>query len=130
MDYKTIILIDDNPTTIFYNKDVASDFSPDAKIVSFEDPKKFIENLKEISTSHEGRILILLDINMPGMSGFELLEYLDEELEDSSNFEIIMVTSSNMKSDMEKATRFSNVIGYMEKPITINKLENTTQGLG
>lgn len=61
--------------------------------------------------------LILLDINMPGMNGWQFLEKL-QELKVAPRAYVIMVTSSIDGYDREVADKYSNVIGFIEKPIT------------
>jgi CheY-like chemotaxis protein len=122
MEYKTIIIVDDNPTTIFYNADVLSDAFPQATILSFEDPSQFLETYKT-RLNQEGQIsLLLLDISMPSLLGFDVLCEIDEEYEAVGHLDVIMVTSSHLKADVEKAQRFGNVKGYIEKPLTEAKL--------
>lgn len=129
MDYAIIVLVDDNPTTIFYNKDVLGDISPESEIVSYEDADTFINDYLTKYQNAGKRILLLLDINMPHKTGYEVLEELEEEAEKFDSIDIIMLTSSNLKSDYEKATRFSNIIGYIEKPLTIEKYNQTINGI-
>lgn len=59
--------------------------------------------------------LVFLDINMPGKSGFELLEQLPE-----INFEVIFVTAHDNYA--LKAFRFS-AIDYLLKPIDVEELK-------
>ncbi len=127
MIYTNIFIIDDNPTTIFYNKDVVLDFSPNSKIYSYQNPIEFINEFSQLVNSSNAQSLILLDINMPEMRGFEMIEELEENNTDFANVDILIVSSSNLKFDQEKASRFSNIIGYIEKPISIEKLNNATQ---
>lgn len=128
-NYDDIILIDDNTTTLFYNKDLINDLAPKSKVHSFDDCIVFLADYKKNLFPINRTILLLLDINMPKLNGYEVLEQLEEENEDITNINVIMVTSSNLKSDIEKSTRFINVIGYIEKPLTKENLINKLNGL-
>ena len=65
--------------------------------------------------------LILLDINMPLMNGFEFLEFLERKGL-SGKSKVAILTSSVRKEDRENALRFNDVIGYIEKPISKEKI--------
>ncbi|MDR6846784.1 response regulator [Flavobacterium granuli] len=68
-------------------------------------------------------MLILLDINMPVMDGWEFAEAfsnLDENLRD--NVVIVMLTSSLNPDDKEKASNFPVISGFQNKILTIEGL--------
>jgi CheY-like chemotaxis protein len=66
--------------------------------------------------------LVLLDINMPEMDGFELLEHMqkDEKLKQTH---VIMCTGSIYDKDMERAKSLG-AAGYITKPIDFSKLKS------
>ena len=59
--------------------------------------------------------VILLDIQLPGMSGYEVAERL-KKMNEVARIPIIAVTSYAMPGDREKAEK-AGCIGYIEKPI-------------
>lgn len=59
--------------------------------------------------------LMLLDINMPKMNGFEVLESLKNDL-DYSSIPIVMLTSSSNEEDIAKSYR-KNAASYIPKPV-------------
>lgn len=61
------------------------------------------------------RLVILLDLNMPGMSGLEFLEELrgDKKL---AHLPVVVLTTSNQEAD-RLAAHSKNVAGYLLKPI-------------
>ena len=69
--------------------------------------------------------LIFLDINMPGMNGWEFLEEynkLDKELQ--SHAIIIMLTTSQNPDDEARAKTWPFVSDYVTKPLTKEIMEN------
>jgi CheY-like chemotaxis protein len=62
------------------------------------------------------RILILLDINMPVMNGWEFLENCKTRAY-NSRIEVIIVSSSSYKEDRKKAAGYEIVKGFYNKPL-------------
>lgn len=116
--YQRVILVDDNETAIFLNKDVVKDFYPSIETVAYTNSQEFVEDALKKVEWFEEPTLVLLDINMPGLFGFDALERIEEARDgEFDHFEVVMVTSSDLKRDNEMAQRFSCVIGYMIKPM-------------
>lgn len=69
--------------------------------------------------------LILLDINMPVMNGWEFIEQFAEKyLPHFPNCKIIILTSSVNPEDKEHAEKNERVLDFMPKPLSIVGLEN------
>ncbi len=66
--------------------------------------------------------VVFLDINMPIMNGFDVLETLSSENKDYSSSHIVMMSSSVYKEDIKRSKTFPNV-SYFTKPINIQKIE-------
>lgn len=63
--------------------------------------------------------LILLDINMPFMDGFEFLNiYHDEGYDYKLPTKISMLSSSEVESDVKSAMKYKSVIDYVTKPLS------------
>jgi CheY-like chemotaxis protein len=74
----------------------------------------FLESYQSVQTT----FLVLLDINMPVMNGWDFLN----SIRDRPNLPkvyIVMVSSATEESEKERAFSFTNVIDYQQKPLTI-----------
>ncbi|MFK7986056.1 MAG: two-component system response regulator [Sandaracinaceae bacterium] len=60
--------------------------------------------------------LILLDVNMPGMSGFDVLDALDESDVITDETAAIVVTGSASDPDRLRALEYGRVLDYIVKP--------------
>ncbi len=116
--YKKIVVVDDDEVNNFVTKKLLRQFDKDYEIVTYSNPVQALEVLKKAKLG-EGDFpdMILLDINMPGMDGFEFLMKM-KEYELSDKVQVIMYSSSSQKEDHKKAKSYSNVIGYLEKPFS------------
>ncbi|MCH7412264.1 response regulator [Belliella sp. R4-6] len=90
-------------------------------------PKGFIggidalEYLNALNNSNTTQI-ILLDINMPNFDGWDFLGIL-EKSQINVPIHVIIITSSINKSDKEKASLFKMVSSYIEKPVSMQNME-------
>lgn len=110
-----VLIIDDDDIVLLVERKMLQRCSISAQPISFKGGKPALDYLKGLDDNAD--VLILLDINMPQMNGWEFLIQLDE-LQKKNKIFVIMVTSSIDKYDKEVAQKFSRVIGFIEKPIT------------
>jgi len=76
-----------------------------------------LESSKNENGTHPD--MIFLDINMPGMNGWEFLEeYSKLDKQRQSEVIIIMLTTSDSPSDKAKAAALDIVADYKTKPLT------------
>lgn len=69
--------------------------------------------------------VILLDLNMPLLNGFEFIRALRNlSLPHAGNIDIIILTSSEDPNDVHQA-KLMGVDHYLLKPLTVNQLRET-----
>jgi CheY-like chemotaxis protein len=121
--FKAIILVDDDPTTNHYHQIVLREWGVAEAIHVTTNGLEALTFLK--SYPQDKPSLIMLDINMPVMNGFEFLEEyqkLDELYK--ASFVVFMLTSSLHPRDVERAEKFKDLNGYCEKPMTEEMIHN------
>ncbi|WP_435313978.1 response regulator [Cellulophaga fucicola] len=111
-----ILLVEDDDVTNFITISKLSNLGF-TNIKAVENGQEAIDYLKQHLPD-----LIILDINMPIMDGFEFMEY-KEDNNYCTGIPIIIVTSSGRPLDKEKALGFVDVIDYLEKPLNYDKIQ-------
>jgi DNA-binding NarL/FixJ family response regulator len=71
--------------------------------------------------------VIITDLNMPGMSGHELIERI-RSTDKLCNSVIFVLSSSRLEEDIERSYRY-NVAGYISKDMPTNELAASIQML-
>jgi CheY-like chemotaxis protein len=123
MSNELTYLIDDDSLTLRLTTMLATRIRFCNSLQSFSNAKIALELLQQNTTNHhELPDCILLDLNMPIMNGWEFLDALKQSNLQKDIFVFIM-TSSIESADIEKAKKYSCVKDYIEKPISIEKLE-------
>ena len=112
-----VIVIDDNELDLLYARIVLERTQPAIEVQTFDSARDALLALQGPADPPD---LILLDINMPGMNGFEFLA-AQKALSEASRAgaPVVMLTSSPDAQDRERAFAFAAVRGYLIKPIDI-----------
>lgn len=122
---RCILLIDDDPDDNYLHQLVIDESGLFDTVRIVENGQKGLDYLAQ--TDHPDYVrpdVILLDINMPGMNGFEFLErysQLNQSLR--SRLVLLMLTTSINSADTKRANQIDDVKGYLPKPLTRAMLE-------
>ncbi|MDH4127633.1 MAG: response regulator [Spirochaetota bacterium] len=111
-DYN-ILWIDDENSILEWGKEVLSDYKLECVDSGIEGLDRIRKNLPD---------LILLDVNMPGMSGIDFLNNLKSDVQFSSSKLPIIMISTLADEDIVKECLSLNAKYYITKPIKKNKL--------
>ncbi len=112
----TILVVDDNPQNLELLQAYLEDLG--CKVISAVDGVEAMQAVADHSPD-----LILLDIMMPRMSGFEVCRRLKED-QTTAEIPVVMVTALNELGDIERAVA-AGTDDFLSKPI--NKLELLTR---
>lgn len=116
-----IAVIDDDPLFQFVTKKMIARIAPGAEVLEFGNGQQALDFI----SSHRDTDLpemILLDINMPVMNGWEFLEGLRSRTNHSYHPRIYLVSSSVDDQDALKATTYPELSSYLTKPLSQDQL--------
>jgi len=118
-------IIDDDPIFVFSAKKIMQMSNMCNGFLVFHNGHEALSNLKAIISKDSQSLpdVILLDLNMPIMDGWEFLE---EFIKIPTQKEIIIyiVTSSVDPQDVIKARSYDKVSNYIIKPISMESLKS------
>lgn len=92
---------------------------------SFMNGKEAITSLNKTLEENDSQLpdIILLDINMPVMDGWEFMEEIKKiKSKIKKNILIYIVSSSIAIEDKDKSKTFTDIMGYIPKPISVDDL--------
>lgn len=120
-----ILIVDDDDVFVFLHNLLVEESGIPGDAIGFENGKTALDYLlAEWDKSHT--YLILLDINMPVMNGWQLLDSIQSSAY-ADNVLVAMVSSSVDYSDRVKASQYSQVIAFCEKPLDEFSLKKVMQ---
>ncbi len=114
------IVIDDDKINNILCRKIIHSVTPEIDIQTFFDPNAGLRYIKSAYGSREvNDVILLLDINMPTLLGWDVLDEFKTFSEVIKNhFKIFMLSSSVDPRDKQRADSSPFVSGYIEKPLT------------
>ncbi len=110
--YSTVFIVDDNSTANLVHQHLLKRISIADDIQTFTNPINALKDLRKELIGDEKRILVLLDIHMPNMSGEQLMTDKNLFKKHNSKTPILALTGNTSKDDVKRyfALGFSWVI--------------------
>jgi PAS domain S-box-containing protein len=116
-----IVYVEDNPSNVAFMEALLTNFESVELIVA---PNAEIGI--ELVRAHQPGVVIL-DINLPGMSGFEALRRL-REWPETKHIPVIALSAAAMDRDVKRAEE-AGFARYLTKPVRVDELMTTLEGL-
>lgn len=116
---KSILYIEDNPANLRLVEQILMSL-PDIKMLSAIEPLSGLELVKQHSPD-----LILLDINLPEMSGYEVIKQL-KTMDESVNTPVVAISANAMPKDIQQG-KDAGFDAYITKPIDVKDLLFTVE---
>jgi PAS domain S-box-containing protein len=114
---RTLLYVEDNPANLKLIEQLIAR-RPDMRLLSATDGTRGIQ----LARANQPEV-ILMDINLPGISGIEALRILREDPE-TAHIPVIALSANAMPRDIEKGLQ-AGFFRYLTKPIKVNEFMQT-----
>ncbi len=123
-----ILLIEDDHIAIFIAKTNLDRIFQYNDLLIAHNGEEALNLLKSIEDPNLLPDLVLLDINMPLVDGWDFMDHISE-LNLKKEIPIFILTSSIDPSDIRKSQQYSEIKGFLSKPITTQALDEILQSV-
>ena len=124
------IVIDDDPINNHICTKYIQLVFPGANVLTYTNPKVALNEIESAYAATTGNdTILLLDINMPILNGWEVLDRLGDFSEGIlQQLKIYILSSSIAIDDQRRADEHRLVSGFIAKPLSVEQLENLFSG--
>lgn len=122
-----ICLIDDDEIQNFINEKMIQRSISSSKVSKYLGAQAAIDDVRIGNLKPD---IILLDINMPMMNGWEFMDVVEKEkllTFDSIASRVYILSSSKDPSDIDKISDYSYLSGFFHKPLTQANLQSVIE---
>lgn len=113
---KKVLIVDDDAIVLFMHDLVVKNSGLANETIQFSNGKEALQYLNENGPFHY--YIILLDLNMPVMNGWQLLTALNKTSY-RDRLDVTIVSSSIDPYDIRKSEMFPMVKRYLSKPLSL-----------
>jgi CheY-like chemotaxis protein len=119
-----VLIVEDNPGDAYIIKEMLKDLKLNLSITVAEDGQQALEILRVKSGTPN---LVILDLNLPKINGFEVLSYMKA----SPTLALIpvVVMTGSLRSEDEQRSREMGAVDYCIKPATADEMERSEMRL-
>ncbi|UJH67408.1 response regulator [Allomuricauda sp. SCSIO 65647] len=114
-------MVDDDETTIFLNKLFLQNLTPELEINTAENGEEALDFLRaHLDDPEFGHCLLVLDIEMPIMDGWQFLRAYEEEFSEAQRSKVTVAVLSIHSNDeiAKRAAQYPSVTEVLAKPLS------------
>lgn len=123
----SFIVIDESELDCFIARKIIQNASKGSDVEVFQNPLLAFDKIKTENYPKQldnSLSIILLDLQMPLMNGFEFVEAFEKlEFNIQQRYHIHILSSTRNKNDINRLLDYTSVFSVIEKPLTAEKLQ-------
>jgi CheY-like chemotaxis protein len=128
-----VLLVEDDENDALLAQRAMREARTAHRIIRMESGEKAVAYLRgdppySDRTEHPLPSLVLLDLKMPGLTGFDVLTWLQTQPELSTKVPVVVLTGSVHPEDMDKAKKLG-AVGFEVKPVDFSQLVSIAKNL-
>ncbi|WP_276364173.1 response regulator [Daejeonella sp. H1SJ63] len=113
------IIIDDSQLDCFIAEKIIQNTGTFSSVKSYTEATDALESIKDLGEKIDAVTIIVLDIQMPLMNGFQFVEAFEQlPSEVQSNYAIFMFSSSINENDKNRMENYPSIRRFYGKPIS------------
>ncbi len=117
------MVVDDSKLDCFIAEKIIRNTGKCESIRSFLQAKDALEHISKTPPDEQSHTILLVDIQMPVMNGFEFVEAFEKLPANIINgYTIYIISSSINETDLSKVHNYKSVKQFLNKPLTSNNL--------
>ncbi|MFM7311110.1 MAG: response regulator [Flavobacteriales bacterium] len=120
-----IALVDDDDIMNFLHEEMIQRAAPGSIIDVFKSGKQWVNHLQD--ESETALDILFLDIRMPEMDGFEVLQAMGKTPSRFAGLKIYVLSSTLDDRDLDRAKNNPMVIDFLSKPLSIDLIARILQ---
>jgi len=117
---KRILVAEDNANDVFLLRNAFQETAPNIELTIFEDGTALVNHLQSTIQETPAPELLLLDLNIPGMDGFQVLEWIRGQ-PGLRKMPVVIFSSSGAAADIDQAYELG-ANSYLVKPFDFRRL--------
>ena len=120
----SFIVIDDSELDCFIARKIIEHADSNLTVQTFQSAQQALETIHDGTASKNSAItIILLDLQMPLMNGFQFVEEFEKLPDDiQKNYRVVLLSSTRNTNDIFRILTYNTVSSLLEKPLTKEKL--------
>ncbi|WP_304066513.1 response regulator [Pedobacter glucosidilyticus] len=118
------IIVDDRELDCFIAEKLILNTGKCNSFKAYDNAIEALQDIKAKEPEKGSLTVLLLDIMMPVMNGFQFIEEFENlPKETKNNYRIISITTSLNKNDISRISTYESVFGVLKKPYSFEAFE-------